>query len=152
MSHYNLNDVLPHEAPMILISRLISHGLNGCVCEVDINQDSAFFDTDKNGVPSYIGTEYMAQTIAAYAGATALDAGDSVKIGFLLGSRKYEIKIPIFNCGDTVKISVEKLIDDESGLSVFDCSITNVQGELFAAAKINVFQPEDPISFLRKKS
>ncbi|WP_392339343.1 hypothetical protein [Moritella marina] len=65
----------------------------------------------------------MAQTIAAYGGAHALDDAGEVKIGFLLGSRKYNAEVGIFKVGKTLLIEAKKLIQDESGLCVFDCVI-----------------------------
>ena len=89
MNKYSIEAVLPHQAPMILIDSLNSYHADGCVCDVTITEQSPFYDEVKKGVATYIGSEYMAQAIAAYAGTLALDDNNKVKIGFLLGSRKY---------------------------------------------------------------
>ena len=73
MNNYDIKQVLPHQAPMILIDTLESYDVDSCRCTVGIKSASPFYDELKKGVPSYIGSEYMAQAIAAFAGAHALD-------------------------------------------------------------------------------
>lgn len=150
MTHYSIEAVLPHADPMILLTRLVSYDQDSAVCEVDISAQSAFFNEQTQSVASYIGTEYMAQSIAAYAGALALDDNAAVKIGFLIGSRKYKTFTPEFTLGQTLAVSVKKLFQEETGLSVFECQILHANTVL-AEAKINVFQPDDPVQFLKEQ-
>ena len=89
----------------------------------------------------------MAQAIAAYAGALALDANEDVKVGFLLGSRKYKASQAVFLNGQTLSVDVEKLYEEESGLRVFNCAISIAQEEI-VSAKLNVFQPADAEGFI----
>jgi len=148
MKKYSIEAVLPHQAPMILIDSLNSYHNDGCMCDVTITEKSPFYNKTKKGVANYIGSEYMAQAIAAYAGALALDRNNKVKIGFLLGSRKYKTFKPYFELNETLSIKVEVLYQEESGLSVFECEIKSSADELLAQAKINVFQPKNPMEFL----
>ena len=150
MEQYPIEQVLPHDAPMILLSELISYHDEGATAQVNIDTHSPFYDHHNAGVPSYIGTEYMAQAIAAYAGALALDEGRPVHIGFLLGTRKYQTQQGYFSQGSQLHVTVHKLLEDESGLSVFECSISCGEKTL-ATAKINVFQPHDPEQFLKEQ-
>jgi len=150
MNNYKIEDVLSHREPMILLDALSDYDENTCTCCVKITPKSPFYDKNKEGVPSYIGCEYMAQAIAAYAGAAALDKNNKIKIGFLLGSRKYKTFRPIFKNNNQLKIKVEKLYQEDSGLSVFECEITDEQSHLLAQAKINVFQPNNPEQFLKE--
>jgi len=146
---YPIADVLPHSAPMILLDELVSYDDENVSCRVTIAPTMPFFDSVKQGVPSYVGCEYMAQTIAAYGGAHALDDAGEVKIGFLLGSRKYKAEVGVFKLAQTLQIEAKKLIQDESGLCVFDCVIKDEDDAVLANAKINVFQPQDPAQFLK---
>lgn len=79
MNNYRIAEVVAHTAPMILLDTLEAYADKTCVCSVKITPESAFYCADKKGVASYIGSEYMAQTIAAYAGAHALDEKREVK-------------------------------------------------------------------------
>ena len=139
---YNIEQVLPHAHPMILLSQFIEAGTGHAVCTVNISPDSPFYDNNIQAVPAYVGIEYMAQCIAAYAGANALAAGEQVKIGFLLGCRKYHPGVSRFDNGQTLQIYVSKLVTEESGLSVFECRILQ-QDTLIVSANLNVFQPDD---------
>jgi predicted hotdog family 3-hydroxylacyl-ACP dehydratase len=134
---------------MILLDELVSYDDENVSCRVTIAPTIPFFDNSKLGVPSYVGCEYMAQTIAAYGGAHALDGAGEVKIGFLLGSRKYNAEVSVFKLAQILLIEAKKLIQDESGLCVFDCVIKDEDDAVLAEAKINVFQPQDPAQFLR---
>lgn len=139
---YPIEQVLPHAHPMILLSAFVQADDEHAVCRVQISPQSPFYDAAADAVPAYVGLEYMAQTIAAYAGATKLNAGDTVRVGFLLGCRKYQPEVQWFNCGADLQVQATKVVMDESGLSVFDCQILQ-QGKLLVSAKLNVFEPAD---------
>lgn len=141
---------MPHDHPMILIDSLDKYSENLGCCSVTISQSSNFYSSKTKSVPSYVGIEYMAQSIAAYANAHEQDAGNSVAIGFLVSSRKFKVYTPEYKLGSTLNITVEKLYKDDSGLSAFDCKIEQ-NGELLSEAKINVFQPDDPEQFLAEQ-
>ncbi len=150
MNKYSIESVAAHTEPMILLDSLDRYGEKTCVCRVNITEQSAFYDFENQGVASYIGSEYMAQTIAAYAGAHALDENREVKIGFLLGSRSYKTSSPYFKLNEQIIISIEELYKENSGLSVFGCEIHDVDGNILANANINVFQPTNPQEFLKE--
>ena len=150
MTEFTIEQVLPHEHPMILLDQLTSFSENSASCCCTITEQSLFFDTILNGVPSYVGIEYMAQSIAAYANANELSQSRSVEIGFLVSSRKYKCEFSVFKQGLVLTINVEKIYKDESGLSAFDCNIFT-DGQQIASARINVFQPENPKQFLAEQ-
>lgn len=148
-NRYPIEELIAHRKPMILIDKLVSWQENKAHCQVTIGSHSPFFDPTKNAVPSYVGCEYMAQSIAAFGGIQDKQQQKPVKIGFLLGTRKYQCHVANFNAGSCLDIYVEQLIVDESGLSVFNCTIMEQQ-TCVAEAKINVFQPADPLQFIRE--
>tara|TARA_Y100000588_G_scaffold74222_1_gene76965 strand:+ start:56005 stop:56466 length:462 start_codon:yes stop_codon:yes gene_type:complete len=148
-NHRPISELLAHRPPMVLIDELIAFASDSAHCQVTITPDSAFYQRDIQGVQSYIGSEYMAQSIAAYAGAHDCQHQRGVKIGFLLGSRKIRCLKPIFKLGSTLDIYVTQVVQDESGLSVFDCAI-ECDNERYLEAKINVFQPADPMKFIKE--
>ncbi|GHF97092.1 ApeP family dehydratase [Thalassotalea marina] len=150
MKNYAIEEVIAHREPMILLSRLTHYTADSATCEVDILPTSPFYQEQLQGVPSYIGIEYMAQTIAAFAGANALDKDKKIDIGFLLGSRKYQTFQPAFELGESYQVHVEELYRDDSGLTVFECKIER-ENQVIAQAKVNAFQPENPIAFLKEQ-
>lgn len=147
ISGYSLEQVLPHAAPMILLTQFIEAGDNFARCSVKIDEQSPFYNKDCAGVPAYVGIEYMAQTVAAYAGANGLARGEGIKIGFLLGCRKYQPVISQFDLGDELLVHVTEVINEANGLGVFDCTISRQQ-DVLVSAKLNVFQPDDHQAWL----
>jgi predicted hotdog family 3-hydroxylacyl-ACP dehydratase len=89
----------------------------------------------------------MAQSIAALAGVEALLCDDTIRVGFLLGTRKLQIHIDTFTLGESYRTQVTRLYQEESGLAVFDCQIYHHQ-TLVAAANVNVFQPQDTQAYI----
>jgi len=149
---YNIEEVIKHRKPMRLVDKLVSFDENSACVLVNINEESEFYQAEKHGIPSYIGIEYMAQCIAAKAGANELASGGTLQLGFLLGTRKYKPNVAYFPCGETLQITATGLIEDSGGLSVFDCTIVikNQEETILAQAKITVFQPENSAAYLQE--
>lgn len=141
MTNYSIEQALPHSHPMIFVDQLVSFDEKSAVCSLTITKDSHFYETITDSVPSYVGIEYMAQTIAAFAGANALDKSENVKIGFLLGTRKYVPTMAEFNRGEKLLVSISKIYEDDTGLGVFDCEII-INNKSVVRAKVNVFEPD----------
>ena len=149
----NLPDVrslLPHSGAMVLLDRVLSVDSESLCAEVNIRLDTVFFENE--GVGSWVGIEYMAQAIAAHAGYLSSLRGDPVKVGFLLGARRYECSRPCFSLGSVLKISVQKILQAENGLGAFECRIDDNQDSTctpVAVATVTVFQPENVNDFLQ---
>jgi predicted hotdog family 3-hydroxylacyl-ACP dehydratase len=151
MNDYPIELVLPHAHPMILVDRLVHYTDMSSACKVQIAEHSNFYNPQRKSVPSYVGIEYMAQTIAAYANVLKLDDGGKVSLGFLVSARNYITQVREFTLGTELLIQVELLFKEANGLSVFDCLIK--QGEqIVVEAKINVFEPEEPELYLQEQA
>lgn len=135
-------ELLPHRAPMMLLDAIVAHQPTGLVAEVTIGEDTLFLEAD--GVPSYVGLEYMAQACGAFAGAVGRAAGEPVKIGYLLGTRDYKASVAFFRRGERLTVTVTQLYSDD-GMAAFDCRI-DIAGHPVASARLAVYQPqENPI-------
>jgi predicted hotdog family 3-hydroxylacyl-ACP dehydratase len=130
--------LLPHSGRMVLLDRVICVDEESLCAEVCIRPDSLF--CVHGGVGAWVGLEYMAQAIGAYAGYTARLRGEPVKIGFLLGTRQYECVLPLFAVGSLLRISVKRVLQNDDGLASFDCRIDDARGQL-AKANVTVIQP-----------
>ena len=137
----SIGDILPHDMPMILLDRYVSSTDTGLIAEVIISEDTPFF-TENAGVPAYIGVEYIAQAIAAFNGLKDLNRGATVQPGFLLGSRKVDLKVDHFPLGSSVTVNVDTSFNDGE-MAVFDGTIT-MNDKLVVSGRINVYQPADP--------
>jgi len=137
--NYQINELIAHEAPMILVDRVVSCDDDSIMTAIHITSDTPFLQDDR--VPSYVVIEYMAQSIAAYSGLQAKEAHKTVKIGFLLGTRKLELKTAHFQLGDEIIIEASPLYNDGE-MASFDCSAKH-EGQVVAIARLNVYQPNE---------
>lgn len=145
VAYPDMRDLVPHSGAMVLLDRVLLVA-DGTLCaEVTIRPDSVLCGPD--GVGSWVGIEYMAQAIAAHAGYEQQMNGEPVKIGFLLGSRRYEAACPVFAVGSVLQVYVERVLFSENGLGSYECRIEN-NGNVLATATVTVFQPANAASFL----
>jgi predicted hotdog family 3-hydroxylacyl-ACP dehydratase len=132
--------LIPHDAEMRLIDRVLSEIGETVRAEATVRADNVFFHAGR-GLPAYVGFELMAQTISAYDGLRRRRKGFSPAVGFLLGCRKYEAIRPYFREGERLLIQVTSLLGDE-GMSSFDCRIEDGDGAELATGVINVYRPK----------
>lgn len=144
-----IESLLPHADPMVLLDRCLAISADTFEAEVTLNAQSHFC---KHGqVGAWVGVEYMAQTIAAFAGAEAVAAGREVKVGFLLGSRRYESKVAAFSVGSSLRVTVKKLIHADNGVGALECRIyIDGSPEPAVEANLNVYQVADLGAFLKE--
>ncbi len=134
-----MNDVaalIPHSGSMVLLDRIVAYDEQGLTAELKIRGDGLF--GDDQSVPAWVGIEYMAQTIAAYAGMMAKQVDEPIRLGFLLGTRRYTSNVAAFKVGSLLTIRVKKIMQDDN-LGVFDCLCLGAGVEV--TAKLNVYQP-----------
>jgi predicted hotdog family 3-hydroxylacyl-ACP dehydratase len=153
----DIASLVPHSATMLLLDRVVAADNDTLQAEVIINEQTLF--AEAQGVGSWIGIEYMAQAVAAFAGLYAMRQAHAdptsaahtkpVKIGFLLGSRRYTATQGTFPLGSCLQVHVERLLQADNGLGSFDCFIAN-DNERVATATLTVFQPPDLATFLKE--
>ena len=131
-----IDELIPHSGCMVLLDRVVDYDNQSLTAELVVRDDGLFGDHET--VPAWVGIEYMAQTIAAYVGVRAREADDPIRLGLLLGTRRYLTNVGIFKVGAVLTIRVDKIYQDE-GLGVFDCRIHGLDVEV--TAKLNVYQP-----------
>jgi predicted hotdog family 3-hydroxylacyl-ACP dehydratase len=130
--------LLPHRAPMILLDEILGYDEATLVAGLTVRATSLFLEGE--GIAVHVGLEYMAQACGAYAGALARDRGEPVRIGFVLGTRRYRAFLPWFRLGDRLVVSASLLYGDAQ-MGAFDCRI-EIDGRLAAEAQLNVYQPD----------
>lgn len=147
MNTFPLEDLLPHDHPMILIDAIESVNEQGLVASVTVRADALF--CEPQGIPAWVGIEFMGQAIAAHAGWCARREGRPVRVGLLVGTRRYEAGCSHFPLGVKLEIAVEAVTLNPSGLQVFECRITGAG--VSACANLNVFIPNNVDEFLRER-
>jgi predicted hotdog family 3-hydroxylacyl-ACP dehydratase len=143
----DIRSLVPHTGAMLLLDRVLAVDADSLCAEVVIRADSLF--CGGGGVGSWIGIEYMAQTIAAHAGHLARLRGEPVTIGFLLGSRRYNCARPAFAVGSVLRVFVRCLLLADNGLGSYECRIEDDYGTV-ATATVSVFQPANAEQFLER--
>ena len=141
----SLEELLPQAAPMILLSGCEPERVeNEADAWVDVSPSSPFFDAEVDGVPGCVALEYMAQSMALAVGFMRRRRGAPPKVGFVLGSRRMSIGIPVFRNGERYRVKAVCDYQDEA-FGSFDCRIEDASGETVASARMTAFQPEGEI-------
>ena len=142
---YPIDEVVPHRGAMRLVDRVLAWDETTLVAELVVPQAGLF--VDGGGVPAWIGIEYMAQAIAAWAGSRARRDGRPPGIGFLLGSRRYTCERALFPSGTRLQVRAHCELLGDNGLGMFACVI-EADGQTWASANVSVFQPTDAAAYL----
>ena len=123
MSHkIPLGELLPQARPMVLLSGYEPPADEAAVeAFVDVTPEAPFFEAALDGVPGCVALEYMAQTMALCVGFLRRQKGLPPQIGFVLGSRRLDVRIPSFQS--------------------FDCSIRDASDRVVASGSLTAFQP-----------
>lgn len=151
MSLPDIHSLVPHSGAMSLLGSLLAVDDETLSAEVVIGPDTMFCRDGEVG--AWVGVEYMAQAVAAHAGHAARLRGMPVRVGFLLGTRRYVCAVPAFASGSTLHIHVRRALQGENGLGAFDCRIEDAQdGAELASATITVYQPDNVEEFLQRSS
>ena len=137
---------LLHRESMLLIKAITGCGDDWLEAAVDVSASALFF-SEQGTVPSWVGLEYMAQTISAFAGVMAWRQGRKPEIGFLLGTRRYSVVEHSFDPAQPLTVKVKQLLRDENNLVLFDCHIYRGDKSI-ATAEIKAIQPNDVQSVL----
>jgi predicted hotdog family 3-hydroxylacyl-ACP dehydratase len=137
-----VQELVPHAPPALLLDRVLSVDENEMVAEVVVSTDKRYCSAGRMG--SWVGIEIMAQCTAALAGFDSWRNGEAIRIGFLLGARRYRCKVPYFSVGDRLLVHAQREFRAEGGVGAADCRIVTADGQLLAEALITVFHPDNP--------
>ena len=140
-----ISELVPHQGSMCLLDRLVAAEGERLSAEVVVPAQGLFSRDD--GVGAWVGIEYMAQAVAAWAGWQARTLGQPPRIGLLLGTRRYRCSVPRFAVGLRLRVDIEREYQADNGLGQFECRI-HANGVELASAQLTVFGPEDPTAFL----
>ena len=141
----DIEAMVPHRGRMLMVDELLANDADSVTVSAQIRADNLF--ADEHGVPAWVGIEYMAQAIAAWAGCRALARNEPAKIGFLLGTRRYDCHCQHFAFGARLRIEARRELFGDNGLGMFVCRILEGETEL-ARANVSVFEPPDSTAFL----
>jgi predicted hotdog family 3-hydroxylacyl-ACP dehydratase len=139
--------VLPYVGRMLLLDELREHGPEHVSCGVTIRAGTMFCD-GVNGVPAWVGLEYMAQACCAFSGVEEVRAGGAPSIGLLLGSRSYQSEVGWFALGTTLLVRADLQLRDESDLVAFACTI-QAGDRVLARGDVKAYRPKDVLAVIK---
>ncbi|MEP3486792.1 MAG: 3-hydroxylacyl-ACP dehydratase [Sneathiella sp.] len=131
---------------MVLLDRFVAATESALEAEVHITEGSPFYCPEK-GVPAYVGIEYIAQAISAYNGLLSYQNNEKIELGFLLGSRRVDLKCAYFPVGSILSILVNVSFNDGE-MAVFDGTII-LDGQAVVTGRINAYQPKNPRQLIK---
>lgn len=140
--------VVPHSGKMSLLDRVVEYDFQNLnvTTEVDITPESMFFEKDINGIPVWVGFEYMAQSISALSGIYGKTKNENPKVGFIMSVNSFKGEIPFFPAGSVARMHVQQTMRMDKVVT-FDGKI--FQGDkLVATATLNTIEVDDPKSAL----
>ncbi|WP_417661824.1 3-hydroxylacyl-ACP dehydratase [Pseudomonas sp.] len=147
MSLFPLAELVPHSGDMVLLDEVVRYDIDEVETRLQVKADGLFNQED-GSLPAWLGVELMAQSIAAFAGCHAREAGKTIALGFLLGTRKFECNVESFPLGAELHIKALRSLQDDNGMAVFECHLTGP--DIHATARLNVFQPPNATQFLEE--
>lgn len=148
MTIWPIAELIPHAGDVILLDEVVHFDAESLRARATVRAHSPFH-TEDNTLPSWVGLEFMAQAVAAWAGCQARVADNAVTLGFLLGTRRYECNISHFPQGMSLIVDVACSLQDASGMGVFECHISS-SNVVLATARLNVYRPRDASTFTQE--
>lgn len=118
---YEIEKLIPHKGKMLLVDKIISVDINtrSLTSQVTIKSTDIFFNTELQGVPSYVSFEYMAQTISALS--AILNQHTSPKAGVILSVSNLQSTQSLFTADQQITIHVQENCV-VGNLFTFDCT------------------------------
>ena len=132
-----IKDIMPHSGDMILVDSVVEKRNDFISIKTIINENNPFLENDL--FPTFNTLEVMAQSLVVFRGLN--DKSSSMRLGFILGARKFEIHKPYLKINDEL-ITKTIISEDFNGMGVYESAVF-VNDELVASANINVFNPTD---------
>jgi predicted hotdog family 3-hydroxylacyl-ACP dehydratase len=133
-------ELVPHEAPMILVDELVEWSPTHAHVRAQVRRGGPFVADSE--LSATILLEYMAQAVAAADGMGGRVSGRR-EIGVLLGVRELNLAIDAVAIGDVLDIHVAHRFRDD-GLASYDCEVRRA-GQVLASGAVNVMRtPQKP--------
>lgn len=143
-----LINYLPHKGKMFLLSRVLQHDSSHhtITAEYDITKNCIFYEEEADGVPSWAGFEFLAQSISALTGITNTEMDRPPLPGFILSVMEFKADVGYLKNNTTIQMkAVEDFRDEENHVYRYICELFAKAGDEkpVVTAKISVMETED---------
>jgi len=137
-----LLSVIPHRGKMMLLTRIIDCDLErkNIEAEYHVTEKCLFYDPAADGVPSWVGFEFIAQAISAFIGVRDRNE-KSPKSGYILTISQMRLGLPFFKTGSIIRIKSWE-VEGVDPVYVFQGEIF-LDGEKVIEGKLTVMDVKD---------
>lgn len=136
MSFPEVAELLPHEAPMVLLDEVCEFDGERAVCRVRLARDSMFVEAGH--VRAAVALEYMAQCVGVCTSLRARARGELQGSGYLVGARELRFQTAHFEVGEELLVEATLTYDGRE-LGSFTCIVTRGD-EPIASGTLNVYR------------
>ncbi len=136
--------LVPHKGKMFLLSRITDYDLEKrfLSAEADITRDCIFYDDTAEGVPSWAGFEFMAQSISALSGLRGRAASRPPRMGVILSISNMEIFHPFIRSKALIHVAETAQLGD---VHTFHGELSAADGKAVSASltvmDVDVLEP-----------
>lgn len=130
---------VPHDGAMCLLDTLLDYDADGATVEVTPRENDPF--VEDGAIPAWVGLEWMAQCVAAWAGVWAHIDGAPPPPGFLIANRRYHAHVDNFALGEPVRVQVTREFVADNGVRAFTGILSTTAGQSLAEGRLSIFQP-----------
>lgn len=145
-------EYVPHTAGMCLLDTLVAADAQGLTARLAPRADDLFAEAARvpaagmpaQSIPGWVGIEWLAQAVAAWAGWQAAQRGESPALGFLVGSRHYTSRRPHFSIGESFEVRIRCDCVAANGLGQFSgeiLAVDTLRAAALAEGRLTIYQP-----------
>lgn len=132
-------EFVPQSQGMCLLDHIVA--VDDDSLQADVTPSAYnIFATDA-GIPGWVGLEWLAQAVAAWAGWHARARHEPPAIGFLIGSKRFESLHEHLPIDRTYQVRIRLDFQADNGLGHFHGEIMDDGGARLAHGILTVFQP-----------
>lgn len=138
-------EYLPHDEPMVLIDEVlhVDENTTRTKCIIDDEHVLKPF-IEKDGVPSFITLELLAQSVGIWSGYFSKKSGQKkCPLGMVIGGRDIKNHNEFFKKGSVLEIEVVKIMHDDT-IGSFEGSIKE-NGLIVCTGRVNVVKVTDDL-------
>ncbi|MFK7895767.1 MAG: hypothetical protein AB8G23_08035 [Myxococcota bacterium] len=131
------SELLPHAGNMLWVDRVTAHEGEETFSRVRTQGLGLFCEAD-GSAGAWHALEWMAQTVAAHDGVRRHAAGESIRPGMLLGTKRLEVFGGDLQPGAEFDVRVRHVFGGDSGMVSYDCEVreSGGAGEVRAKARL----------------
>jgi predicted hotdog family 3-hydroxylacyl-ACP dehydratase len=142
---YRVDQLVPHRGRMSLLDSIDDYGEDWLRANLTTRPGGNFCRPD--GVPGWVGIEYMAQAASAFGGIEQVQRGDVPSIGLLIGARYYRCMIDLIPFGTRLEVLAKIALRDSDDFAAYDCTLT-AAGARIAECTLKAYRPRELATLL----